>query len=54
MERSYISVELAARLLGRTPQHVRAKCADGTMEAKRIEGVAGGNGGIVYLSLIHI
>lgn len=48
MERSYISVELAARLLGRTPRLLRQKIADGEVEAERVSGVVGGDGGIVY------
>lgn len=48
MERTLISVELAARLLGKTPRWLRQMIADGTMPAETAEGVAGGNGGTAY------
>ncbi len=47
-QRTYISVELAARLLGKSPQYLRKRIADGTMQADTVEGVAGGNGGTAY------
>ena len=48
VERTYISSELAARLLGKNPRTILRMIADGTMQAETIEGVAGGNGGTAY------
>lgn len=49
MERGYISVELAARLLGYTPRLIRQKIADGQLPAVSVEGeLGGGQNGIVY------
>jgi len=47
VERTYISVELAARLVGRTPRLLQQKIADGTMEAQEVASI-GGNGGTAY------
>ena len=48
MERSYISVELAARFMGRSTRLLRQKIADGTLEAQEVDGSVGGNSGVAY------